>query len=427
MTEPSGFRSYWNDSVYELGPKYDDVHWTSNEYGSCHAYVILEDGNAEIVDMTYFGYWIPESVDGIPVTAIGELGISDRLDYPSGLEIPAWITGISENVFRWAHKDLFSTVDAENPNFIIENEMLFDLRNHTLLVCMGNDPCDLPEDVEHIACRAMSGFSFVTLVLPDHLKSIGDAAFADCPNLSSVTIPDSVYDIGANPFINCPSLREIIISPDHPVFGFRDGILYRKADMQAISILPSGIRDVYTLPGWIKSLGPYLFCGNSGLKEAYIPCGITEIPCGTFSGCINLTDVVLPEAVESIGPCAFADCQIRQIVLPAGLKELGVLAFVNCRKLNEIRFPEEMTAIREAAFAWCDGLVSVVLPQNLTILENEVFAFCRNLRFVVIPDSVTSIGSDIFYEAHDVTVKTPPDSRAYDYCSENKISCICQK
>ena len=69
LAAPSGLECYWNDGEFEPGPHYDGVLWASNEVGATHAYVLLEDGTAEIVDMTYYGYWIPETVDGLPVTA----------------------------------------------------------------------------------------------------------------------------------------------------------------------------------------------------------------------------------------------------------------------------------------------------------------------------------------------------------------------
>ena len=426
LVEPSGFQCYWNDAVWELGPEYEDARWSKNESGLSdqHCYVLLEDGTAEIVDMSWYGCWIPETVDGIPVTAIGLLGISDRLDYPSDLELPAWITRISEDAFRYAAHNLFTEVDPANPYFAIRNGMLLDLRNHTLLSCMNGGSSPLPADLEAIGCRALAGVRFESLSLPDGLKRIGSLAFMYCGSLTAVTIPDSVTEIGQNPFAACNALEEIRISPDHPVYGFRDGILYRKADMQAVSILSAYTGEAYTLPGWIRSVGPYAFCGNQELREVRLHDGITEIPEGAFLECESLADIRFPDSVEFIGPDAFHGCGFTEITLPAGLKELGVMAFSYCGSLEEIRFPAGLSAIHEGAFAGCRSLQSVVLPEGLVSLDDLVFSFCNSLVSVVIPDSVGSIGSIFSYCNTPPTVTANPDSFAARYCADNKIDCV---
>ena len=44
------------------------------------------------------------------------------------------------------------------------------------------------------------------VVIPDSVTSIGDFAFQDCTNLTSVEIPDSVIEIGEDIFDGCYQL-----------------------------------------------------------------------------------------------------------------------------------------------------------------------------------------------------------------------------
>ena len=51
--------------------------------------------------------------------------------------------------------------------------------------------------------------TFVSVVIPDSVTTIGDYAFEDCSNLTSVTIPDSVTTIGYIAFHGCSSLTSV--------------------------------------------------------------------------------------------------------------------------------------------------------------------------------------------------------------------------
>ena len=426
LVEPSGCKCYWNDGAYELGPRYEDIRWTSCESGDQHGYVLLDDGTAEIVDMTYYGYWIPETVDGIPVTAIGTLGICDRMDYPSELEIPAWITQISENVLRWAYdKNLFVSVDPANSCFSFENGILFDLRNHCLLAYLENDSCVFPADTEQIGCRAFEGCGFDRIELPDGLTRIGDFAFEGCGSLTAIAIPDSITDIGDNPFIHCGSLTDIAISPDHPLYGFRDGILYRKTDMQIICVLPAYAEGGWTMPEWAMSLGPYALSGITGLTEVRLHNGLTEIPQGTFLDCYDLTAIQLPDGIETIGAEAFSHCiSLAEIDIPGSVRKIGLVAFAGCWSLKEVRFAEGPAEIRDAAFSRCEELRTVVLPRELISIGSSAFFECHKLEEMAIPDSVTAIGYGAFSGCRSLTVTAGPDSTAAQYCLENHIPCV---
>lgn len=48
--------------------------------------------------------------------------------------------------------------------------------------------------------------TFVELIIPDSVDTIGRMAFHSCPELQSVIIPDSVTSIGENAFWNCRKL-----------------------------------------------------------------------------------------------------------------------------------------------------------------------------------------------------------------------------
>ena len=63
---------------------------------------------------------------------------------------------------------------------------------------------------------------------------------------------------------------------------------------------------------------------------------------------MNLTDVVIPEGVTSVGKLAFACChELTNVVLPASLVSIERQAFVDCRGLSSITIPEGVTLTRD--------------------------------------------------------------------------------
>ena len=85
------------------------------------------------------------------------------------------------------------------------------------------------------------------VTLPDGLTSIGEDAFADCSNLTSITIPNSVTSIGVGAFLYCPGLTSVTIGEN------------------------------------VTSIGGSAFARCSGLTEITIPNSVTSIGNAAFS------------------------------------------------------------------------------------------------------------------------------------------------
>ncbi|MBQ3833506.1 MAG: leucine-rich repeat domain-containing protein [Bacteroidales bacterium] len=69
-----------------------------------------------------------------------------------------------------------------------------------------------------------------------------------------------------------------------------------------------------------------------------------------FKNCINLTDVIIPDSITSIGECAFKGCKnLTSIVIPDSVKKIGCAAFLGCENLPE-ETKERVKEINEDAF-----------------------------------------------------------------------------
>lgn len=91
----------------------------------------------------------------------------------------------------------------------------------------------------------------------------------------------------------------------------------------------------------------------------------------------NISKVVLPDTVKSIGTSTFSNCMLLESInLPSGLEEIGALAFYGCDLLKRIAVPETVTAIGEKAFAYSwryspNGEVQQVKKDNFPIIGYE--------------------------------------------------------
>lgn len=133
------------------------------------------------------------------------------------------------------------------------------------------------------------------------VTSIGNSAFQNYRNLTSITIPEGVTSIGESAFRGCRNLTSIII------------------------------------PAGVTSIGERAFDGCSNLTSINIPDGVTSISSYTFNGCRFLTSIVIPDGVTSIGDYTFCDCRsLTSIVIPSGVTSIGRNAFNNCYGMSSI-------------------------------------------------------------------------------------------
>lgn len=78
---------------------------------------------------------------------------------------------------------------------------------------------------------------------------------------------------------------------------------------------------------------------------------LTAIDAGVFSGDTDITSVVIPDTVVSIGEGAFQGCtSLKSVTLPASLEEIKDFTFNGCSSLEEINIPEGVASIGLYAF-----------------------------------------------------------------------------
>ncbi|MGI5925017.1 MAG: leucine-rich repeat protein, partial [Lentisphaeria bacterium] len=261
---------------------------------------------------------------------------------------------------------------------------------------------DIPDSVTSIGDGAFAGCDGLSNVdIPDSVTSIGDGAFADCDGLTSVDIPSSVTSIGNGAFADCDGLSDITVAADNPSYSSRDGVLFDKNQTTLLQF-PAGKDGNYSIPNSVESIGSEAFSGCDDLSNVVIPDSVTSIGDAAFEGCSGLAGVDLPDSLTSIGRAVFSGCSgLSSVDLPDTLTSIGDEAFAGCRGLSSVDLPDTLTSIGDEAFAGCSGLSSVVIPANVNTIGNEAFANCIGLQDIYFMSAPpTELGDRPF---HNVT------------------------
>ena len=228
------------------------------------------------------------------------------------------------------------------------------------------------------------------------LTTIGDYAFCDCDNLTSVTIPDSVTTIGEAAFAVCSNLAEF-----KGKFAADGGRCLIKDNAFIAYAEASGTE--YTIPDSVTTIGNWAFYFCSSLTSVTIPDSVTTIGDEAFVECHSLTSITIGDSVTTIGDYAFYGCtSLTSVTIPNSVTTIGWYAFYYCTSLTSVTIPDSVTTIGEGAFGWCSSLTSVTIPDSVTTIGDGAFVGCSSLTSVTIPDSVTTIGDEVFADCSNL-------------------------
>ena len=269
---------------------------------------------------------IPATIDGLPVTAIGNYAFENNGSL-TRVTIPASVTEIGREAFR--------------------------------------------------SCDALA-----SVTLNEGLATIGYQAFADLPLLTSMTVPNSVTSLG-NSFIagdlaiTYLKLGGGIKTPSRQQLH----LTWYYTDVSALKTVVFS-EGVTSIPGYAFS---HYDSSNSSsdsnngnypsLSSVTLPTTLTAIGEHAFQNCDALPEITIPGNVTTIGDYAFQDCDLLpEITIPSKVKTIGSYAFQDCDLLPKITIPASVTEIGSEAFRSCDALASVTLNEGLTTIGYSAFA-----------------------------------------------------
>mgnify|MGYP003312175879 CR=1 FL=1 len=272
--------------------------------------------------------------------------------------------------------------------------------------CSDLTSVTIPNSVTSIGQYAFSMCAkLASITIPNSATSIGQYAFSMCVKLASITIPNSVTSIGRNAFGDTEWYNEQqdgLLYLDNCLLGYKGyaptGELSINAGTRVIanSAFEScdGLTSV-SIPEGVTNIGDLAFSGCEKLPSVTIKGG--SIGDSAFRGCIGLTSISLQEGVTNIGVNAFSDCSGIEgdLVIPSTVKNIGMFSFYECKNLQSVTI--KGGSIGYSAFNSCDGLTSISLQEGVTSIGTNAFENCSGIEGdLVIPSTVKSIGDFAF-------------------------------
>ena len=347
-----------------------------NDWKSGWEYEVIDDTTAKIIGFTDFNLdddttkklYLPEKIDGYTIVELANnrygrviFAGASTSSYEE-IILPASITTISGSEtfkeFEFVEKitSLAPSLKITGDNVFSDNinlkeitGILFIEGENTFVNDISLQNVTLSDNMMEIPLRTFERCSSLTdLVLPSHLKNIGDYAFHEA-GFVNVILPDSVESVGA--------------------------YAYRQTDTRTIKSI--------TFSSNLKTIGDFAFAGSL------------------------ITEIDLPDSVESIGRNAFASASnLKSFHLPKNVTSLGTSIFIYCSSLETITVNPENEVydsrnnsnaiIETATNTLLYGSSKTVIPNSIVKIGNNAFYYIE-IEELSIPETVTEIGAFAFY------------------------------
>lgn len=203
---------------------------------------------------------------------------------PASFSLPNGVTTIGEYAFwgcNFERLEIFHDVDAAPYGFGAAT--ISDLV--------------ISEGVTAIPSEMFTRSSIESISFPTSLKTIGDEAFLNVSDLTTLVLPEGFESLGAYSFQDCEDLTSVHIPATLKTAGY-----YESGD------------------SWYFAQSPFDSC--SSIATITFGEGITSIPAILFQDAW-IKEVTIPDTVEEIGDRAFATHTLENIYVSASVETFG--------------------------------------------------------------------------------------------------------
>ena len=311
-------------------------------------------GTIVALDSTVTKAIIPETIEGITVTAVRDYAFSGcpQLEV---LQLPDTITTVGESIIM--HCD---------------NLKVFNIPKSLT----SADYCAF----------ANSGIEG-PLSIPAGLTELPYGLFTGCPNLKEVIFEGTVKVLPNGTFQNCQALEKVVMPQG--LETIKDYVFYNCRSLKEIN-----------LPDTVTSVGYQAFYRNVSVKKLYLGQSLVAVGDQAFYDLNKVKELILPPTLDKIGKSAFYCLGIETLTVPP-IPHLGSGAFSGCSSLRTLVLEEGIDLIPDYCFSGTSSLESLTLPHSLAHIGAHAFTSI-NVDQIIIPENVTLIEQYAFVGAHNL-------------------------
>ena len=239
---------------------------------------------------------------------------------------------------------------------------------------------------------ALANCNSTSITIPSSITSLGTGAFANCKNLTELNYnATSVGNLSSNNYVFYNAGQ----NTNGITINFVNGVSTIPSYLFASTNSTAGAPNItqINMPSTLTTINSYAFAYLSNLKSITLPSSLTSIGKFAFSYCSGLTSITLPSSLTSIEGNAFFSCSGLETREYKGTIEQWLSIdfgsswisgpshtfIVNGEELTNLVVPEGVTSIGDSAFYGCSGLTSITLPSSLTSIGKSAFNGCRAL------------------------------------------------
>lgn len=244
-----------------------------------------------------------------------------------------------------------------------------------------------------------------TLVVPSSVTAIGQGAFSQVEGLKTIIIPSTVKEIKQDAFAGNKTLEQVIFKTDI-VNGIEQGteIIGQSAFKDCSNL------TTIKIPNTVREIGSACFFGCTSLKNVTLSNNMTNIPGYMFYHCSSLTNISIPEGTKIMYQESFCACNsLENIYIPKSVEQI-LGAFRECTNLERIEVDSQ-----NSNFRWENGILfnkdktemifisksaisgsTFTVPDTVEKLTSGLINNYTQIQKVVIPVNITNIDFNFF-------------------------------
>ncbi len=221
----------------------------------------------------------------------------------------------------------YTFYDCEKLEKIHLGQNIISIGDYAFYSCNNLKSMVIPSSVLSIGSHAICGNNLLSVTIGRNIKKIGEYNFYACENLEDVTfLGDDRINIGEYVFSQCNKLK-IICNENSFIHDYADsnGLNYCIKDKSA-NFFEIKNDTIHSYSGTSSDLfiscaskiGYGSFEGNNLIQNIELSSNVKRIYNRAFANCTNLSKIIIPQSVASIGDNAFEGCDKLTIWCYAG-------------------------------------------------------------------------------------------------------------